>query len=229
MKKGFTLVEIMIVVSIIGVVAALTMPQLINNYQEQVTVSRVKETYSIFQQAYDRAVQDRGPMRYWDIGTGNNSASAEKLYNYFKPYLLKARECGTATNSGCFAQNYTAMFSNQSYIYQPETTNTYAGRGVLPNGTAFFFWSAGNSNHSGAIKIDINGVKGPNKAGVDFFNFGVGPSGITPSYTPIDQKGQYGEYCKYNDSSQYNGVMCTGWITSNGNMDYLHRDVEVDN
>ena len=47
MKKGFTLAEVLITLGIIGVVAALTLPSLIQNYKEKATVTAVKESYSI--------------------------------------------------------------------------------------------------------------------------------------------------------------------------------------
>ena len=38
-KFGFTLAEVLITLGIIGVVAALTLPSLVTNYQKQVTVN----------------------------------------------------------------------------------------------------------------------------------------------------------------------------------------------
>ena len=43
MKKAFTLAEVLITLGIIGVVAAMTMPSLIQNYKERETVSKVKK------------------------------------------------------------------------------------------------------------------------------------------------------------------------------------------
>ena len=41
MKKAFTLAEVLITLGIIGVVAAMTIPSLINAYRERVTVTKV--------------------------------------------------------------------------------------------------------------------------------------------------------------------------------------------
>ena len=51
MKKGFTLAEVLITLGIIGVVAAMTIPSLIQSYKEKATVTAVKQSYSIFAQA----------------------------------------------------------------------------------------------------------------------------------------------------------------------------------
>lgn len=40
MRKGFTLAEVLITLGIIGIVAALTLPSLIQKYQEKVTLER---------------------------------------------------------------------------------------------------------------------------------------------------------------------------------------------
>lgn len=48
MKKAFTLAETLITLGVIGVVAALTLPTLINSYKKQVTTARLKKFNSIF-------------------------------------------------------------------------------------------------------------------------------------------------------------------------------------
>ena len=45
-KKGFTLAEVLITLGIIGVVAALTMPALINKYQKKVLEVNVKKHFN---------------------------------------------------------------------------------------------------------------------------------------------------------------------------------------
>ena len=42
MKKGFTLVEILITITIIGIVAALTLPIVIQNYEERIMITKLK-------------------------------------------------------------------------------------------------------------------------------------------------------------------------------------------
>lgn len=50
-KQGFTLAEVLITLGIIGVVVALTLPNLISNYQKKVTATKLKQTYSILSNA----------------------------------------------------------------------------------------------------------------------------------------------------------------------------------
>lgn len=50
-RIGFTLAEVLITLGVIGVVAAFTVPTLINNYKEKVTVTKVKKFYLTMSQA----------------------------------------------------------------------------------------------------------------------------------------------------------------------------------
>lgn len=68
--KGFTLAEVLITLGIIGIVAALTIPTLISKYQERVTITRLKESYSMLAQAYQFAVNKNGSPASWKFGTG---------------------------------------------------------------------------------------------------------------------------------------------------------------
>lgn len=52
MNKAFTLSETLITLGIIGVVAALTMPAVITNYQKKQTSAQLKKAYSTFAQAW---------------------------------------------------------------------------------------------------------------------------------------------------------------------------------
>ena len=49
--KAFTLAEILITLGVIGIVAAITMPTLIQNHKKKVAVTQLKATYSILSQA----------------------------------------------------------------------------------------------------------------------------------------------------------------------------------
>ena len=68
MKKGFALAEVLITLGIIGIVAAMTLPALVQKNQEKVTVTKLKKVYSILSQAYQFAVNDYGTPDLWGFG-----------------------------------------------------------------------------------------------------------------------------------------------------------------
>ncbi len=59
-RCAFTLAEVLITLGIIGVVAALTMPSLIEKHQKSVTINKLKSTYSILNNAIEHAKADYG-------------------------------------------------------------------------------------------------------------------------------------------------------------------------
>lgn len=87
---GFTLAEVLITLGIIGVVAAMTMPSLIANHQEKVTVTKVKKVYSILSQAYLIAVEEYGTPDEW--GTTARDAGDENDENYSAGNAVIIRE-----------------------------------------------------------------------------------------------------------------------------------------
>lgn len=157
-KPAFTLAEVLITLGIIGVVAAMTMPVLIQNHQKTVTVTSLKKFYSIMSQAYSASTADNGLMREWDTSlfeNGNKELSKKLFDKYFSPYLKVLDEC-KSTNQCTFT--HTNM--NNVPVY------------VLPDGITFSFSPAFNNDSIGPyiyVIVDINGNKGPNKQGRDIF------------------------------------------------------------
>ena len=59
-RKGFTLAEVLITIGIIGVVMAMTVTVLIQNYQKKTALTRFKKTYSIISQVKQQAEYESG-------------------------------------------------------------------------------------------------------------------------------------------------------------------------
>ena len=79
-NTAFTLAEVLITLGIIGVVAALTLPALIANYQKQVIKEQFKVAYSLMQQAWKKAEVDFGakPECYYWINNPYKVVCAER-------------------------------------------------------------------------------------------------------------------------------------------------------
>ena len=61
-KKAFTLAEILITLSILGVVAAITIPTIINKNSEKITVAKVKKIYATLNNAFLQSILDNGKI-----------------------------------------------------------------------------------------------------------------------------------------------------------------------
>ena len=59
-RTAFTLAEVLITIGIIGIVAALTIPNLLVQHRERANISKLKTVYSTITQAYTRAVTEFG-------------------------------------------------------------------------------------------------------------------------------------------------------------------------
>ena len=62
---AFTLAETLIVMGIIGVVAALTIPNVNKNTNHARQVTKFKKTYAEINEALDRATAVYGPLKTW--------------------------------------------------------------------------------------------------------------------------------------------------------------------
>lgn len=78
-KNAFTLAEILITLAIIGVVAALTIPALVQKYQERSVVSKLQKAYATLSQAWQLAVIDYGTPERWNLmGDGNQLCNKDE-------------------------------------------------------------------------------------------------------------------------------------------------------
>ncbi len=214
--RAFTLAETLIVIGIIGVVAALTLPNLNHATGDKEKVTKVKKIYSALTDAVDRAQVIYGPVTDWFKGS-NHKTNGEICAKRITEFMKVSKFCGQS--EGCFANsplvfldghkdstNYVTIL-NEHYMVQ------------LADGTSLaFYWGTPICK----IKVDIDGPnKGKNQIGNDIFEFNIGLS---------DDECNNFKYCKlnelttdgfagYNGPSDYYGT--TTWVIENGNLDYL--------
>ena len=99
-KNGFTLTEVLITLSILGVVAAISIPNMIQNYKKRVTVTKIQKAYAQINQmasniainsgCMGQTVQCSGLLDFND--TANNQNFAKK---FIELSGLKAKIIGT--------------------------------------------------------------------------------------------------------------------------------------
>lgn len=193
---AFTLAEVLITLGVIGVVAAMTMPALIANYQKKQTVASLKKAYTNLSQAVKLSELSNGDVQYW-----NFSLTGEK---FFLEYLSQFITINSSTISG---QNIEYKYLNGANCTEDLCTGnsyiTYIADGSL------LMLSRNPRSDAKAIAIDINGLKRPNTAGKDLFVFWITKyDGIVPfgfgSFSSIDSFGEEQNF------SQYDRDMLTG-------------------
>lgn len=63
-KLGFTLAEVLITMSIIGVVAALTVPNMVNNYQKEAQTVQIRKAINDMTNAVDLLITEEGKTKF---------------------------------------------------------------------------------------------------------------------------------------------------------------------
>jgi prepilin-type N-terminal cleavage/methylation domain-containing protein len=223
---GFTLAEVLIVLGVIGIIAMMTIPTLINNMQEATTITALKKAYSTLSQAYTMAVQENGTPDTWGLNDSDAAGSAVIILNTFAKYLNIAKNC--SNNTACFS-NTTYYNLNRDVEYDNINEQSKLAKAILSDGSyiLFDFKSADCSKSRGAsqilsnvcatVSIDINGSQKPNVIGKDYFCFIISKYGIIPHGAPDDTIFPFGSSCNLNST----GWGCTAWVIYNENMDYL--------
>lgn len=216
--KGFTLAETLITLGIIGVVAAMTIPNLMQKNFERQTVSKLRQTQSIIAQAIRMAEEEYGDVSGWGL-TGANTASAEIIANNLKPFLKIATDCGVKdTKYSCVYKNsYKTLNGTNHGEYAISRTDCY--KIVLLNGSSIWWRGPMESTRYITFWIDVNGKYLPNVYGKDLFVFVYenGTNSIKPLGAP-DSDSPWQRTC----TKTGNGWGCAFYVLQNQNMNYLH-------
>ena len=193
-KLAFTLAEVLVTLGIIGVVSAMTVPTLMQNYQRQSYVTQLHKTYNEFSQALLRYQTDRNAINLSEAGLSSQDA----VNNFITTYFKNVKECDTMNN--CFASSYKAMDGGTINNYSANVKSY-----VFASGVSIRPLYAKSGAKLVNIGIDINGQKGPNIGGRDLFWFYVYNNGVIDD-VPIDantvaplttaeRETQYSNYC----------------------------------
>ena len=162
-RFGFTLAEVLITLGIIGVVAALTMPALIVNYQKKQTVAQLKKVYTVLYQAILLSETQNGSSEYWD----NSLTAYGYFFKYIKPYVKGIQETNYDRNkmvsykrpNGTIETAFTPFYQNAKIF-------------VLNDGSILYLQNNNVSSYFGIV-VDLNGFRGPNIIGRDVFMFSI--------------------------------------------------------
>ncbi|MDD3238145.1 MAG: type II secretion system protein [Candidatus Gastranaerophilales bacterium] len=222
-KSAFTLAEVLITLVIIGVIAAMTIPSLLNKTNEQESVSAVKKAYSTLSQAHNMVMSQDG----FDPTDYASDAESTKAYgDLVVKYLNVEKNCGMTSDGDCFpavtykylnGNNHGSLNLSSSY-YKVRLNDNMSFSLYLYFTYEYFGSTPALKNVFGLIVIDVNGNKGPNTFGKDTFNFELTKYGVMPAGSPKDI-GVPMTGCKTD------GGPCTAWVILKGNMDYLRQDV----
>jgi prepilin-type N-terminal cleavage/methylation domain-containing protein len=176
LKKGFTLAEVLITLLIIGVVAALVIPNIIQDAQDAELKTAWKKSYSSINQAFGQILIDNG-------GTFTNAAGDN--FEFRNLFINKLNGITTSTDP---------IYSDVSVKKLDGTTNVYnfGNTFVMNDGSvlSMFQLDTPDCTHRnyvstirqecGWLLVDVNGVKKPNQWGKDIYGIWVLNNRILP-------------------------------------------------
>lgn len=186
-KYGFTLAEVLITLTIVGVIAAIMIPDVIYKSQVNKNITLLKKTYASLQQVTNRVIAENGETPGWGM-VDNSIDSITSTYLMYKPFFKVMRQC--ANSQGCWAyptrhlngQTYWAAHQTSWYQYAFTTmdgvnilmdiypaSSIHSDFGVDTNMDGVVFW------------VDMNAEHLPNTIGVDIFAFVVTKKGLIPA------------------------------------------------
>lgn len=226
-KSGFTLSEVLITLGIIGVVAAMTLPALVQKNNAKVLETALKKAYSNASQAYLLTKSQLGvdniheTYTYYDSSKGGYIYASEFINEFYKNLKIVKK-----INFYPY-KNYNGtrdITSNIGSDY-PSAVN------ILPDGSSIgviIVMDGMNGGRNIWISFDTNGpYKKPNRYGHDIFKFMIDKSDkLIPvknikvsDGVDIEKDELAGRPCSIKNKQLSNGAGCSWYAINNINPD----------
>lgn len=193
-NRAFTLAEVLITLVIIGVIAAITIPILISNYQKTQYVTSLKKAYTTITQALKEISADYGCVNDLKCtGLFSYGGSEDKFSAELIKHIKLSKDCGLTktTDQECWPKKTFRNFDSTGNVINMNDNSNETYKIITIDGMSFEISNSGfqyedeadcvrdASNGStgdltqvcGSITIDVNGLKGPNTMGRDTFRF----------------------------------------------------------
>lgn len=223
-KIAFTIAEILITLGIIGIVAAITIPAVQNNYINRQYTAKLEKAYTQFAQALIRLTNDYGCDGLACTGlfptVADNNVFGDALVQYFNV----AKNCQSTTNKGCMSSSVSTQ-TDGSLTRSSMDAGPGPYRFVSADGVSFSFQSYPNAgancndmignfkHHCADLFIDVNGLQGPNNYGRDIFEFAIVNDNGPAIYPYGGSKLAYWKsFNGCNPPSYLQGVYCGGRV-----------------
>lgn len=185
--KGFTLAEVLITLSIIGIISAITLPSLQSNIQNQTLEPQISKFYSQMEEGLKRYMATEG------IETLPNDATW--ITPFVRNYLRVEYVCTGSDDTNCYADSYKNLNGGKCDKSPRDliSSSDEVFHGILKDGVMFsIFINRGKT----VLMFDVNGKHGPNILGRDFFDVTISDRGVINESAPA----MYSNQAKYNKS-----------------------------
>ncbi len=151
-KNGFTLAEVLITLSIIGVVATMTLPALMTNVQEQQAKTGLKKAINTLTEAAQMNLAIDG----FDFGTTKEGANTE----------------GILTETDLSSMNFDAIIGKRTNINYKKGVDVPANVSEAIKSYKAVYFTDGSALYYNPLDVVVNETKGNGKEEADKLPFG---------------------------------------------------------
>ena len=207
MKKfGFTLVEVLMTLGIIGVVGMLVTPSIMENGRNETNAARLSTAVSNFENGIQTgmAADNAEDLYHWDVWTNAVTGEEDTFYGNITRFMALSGHEETDADLINFYNDTPTMMDTDGTRGDNVAANTFDGiytALTAKNGTMYFIANkiesdAGAANNETAARtngrtlysiaanviIDVNGTTRPNIVGRDIFVFALSNEGTLFPY-----------------------------------------------
>ena len=223
MSKAFTLAEVLITLGIIGVVAAMTLPTLIQEQNNKALEAAFKKSYANLNNAFNSVIADGYPVYVLNPTELRPDGDPDPDPEFARQLYSKYGQLKKLSNSEKSKYNSSLLnYTKQTTAAPPRCSQLMGGTGsfITPDGSTL---AIRQNCQALWFTIDTNGIyKGPNALGHDIFIF-VAPKNtnkLIPAYKEseiiYDENGnssynntpETAEKCSPTSNSNINGATC---------------------
>lgn len=208
-QYAFTLVEIIVVISIVVLTAIILIPNIIDDNQKLHTISQWKHTYKNIEYVFSAIkAQATETDKIAIEKTRTNDEREVVLYDLLNPYFRMQTQVDAKTYKTYFMDGSFINEKNDYYFKNLHTTSSGMIIGVkwlLPPS------KAQNSLPIAMMSIDLNGAKRPNKWGQDIFGINIFLDRIQPLGEEFDEM-----LAKSDCSKKGKGISCSAYYNNYG-------------
>ena len=189
-SAAFTLAEVLITLGIIGVVAAMTMPTLINNINKKHWITGYKKAFSELSQIHQLLNSETGGSYmaecndFDDVCLKNLFAEKMKVVEYCKENVPnKCQESSTYLNGRTRGINQTTEVNDPWPTIVTASGYSVKFRFHGNDCSEFIEGYSQKLPTCGWMQIDVNGLKRPNVVGKDIYFLNIFKNKLFPRYS----------------------------------------------
>lgn len=243
-RKAFTIAEVLITLGIVGVIAALVLPSVIDGYKNKIRVTKLEKAASVLSNAFIILSSSYGDVENWtsaDLSTFSGSAGPQSQL-LSDDIGMKFAEV-ISNNIVCTPRDNTVM---KKCLVNSDASSMKFLDGSGMSGLPFFAMSTPDFKIAFGPFVDLNAINNPkikkkiymqifvftdiqssgNAFGRNIFTFLLTDKGIIPAgagnYSDFNSNNMYpfDVYC-FDSGKIKRGFGCTAWVLEHKNFEYL--------